>query len=188
MRADVRERERLANDVGPLETSLPNGWVVRDCDGERTNVCVYDGTQLLGDVELLSGYPLSPTDDPSDPQGTAITWAQRMITTFRDERAVTCPGFAFAPLEIRDVRVGGRSGARGGFTLTDASGRVVEHVINHYVLVDGAMNIVNTDAYATSGGCLPPSDIDPSFTPDRLAELDNGVLDRLVAGSPATAS
>lgn len=173
--------------TGTGAVDLPNGWTVRDCDGDRPQVCIYDEGTFLGDVELLAGFPLAPEEESGEPGAVAIQWAQRMVDDFRADRAQGCAAFRFEPLEVVGARVGGRPGARGGFTLTDGEGRVVEHVVNHYVVVDGQMTIVNTDAYATSGGCLPPADDSPSFTPDDLAALDRGILDRIVADSPATA-
>lgn len=166
------------------EVALPNGWAVRDCDGDRPHVCVYDGDTFLGDIEALAGYPLDPDDVTAEPRAVALAWARRMIDDFRADRSVGCAAFTFTPLEITHSSVGGQPGARGGFTLADDSGRVVEHVINHYVVIEGRMTIINTDAYATTGGCLPPAEESPSFTPEHLAELDNGILDRIVTGSP----
>ena len=169
-----------------FETDLPNGWTVRACDGARTNVCVYDAETFLGDIELNRGYPLSVEDDPSDPETTAQTWARNMVETFRDDRGAACPGFTFEALDITSAVVGGEPGARGGFVVRDAGGRMVEHVINSYVLTGDTMTIINADAYALEGGCLPPSDVDPSFTPDALEELKPH-LERIVADSPVVA-
>jgi hypothetical protein len=171
--------------TGPFETVLPNGWTIRDCEGERTNVCVYDGTRFLGDIELLPGFPLSPGEAALEARAVARKWAGDMITTFRDDRRTACPGFTFEPIEVADASVGGLPGARGGFVLRNERGDVVEHVITHYAVVDGTMSIIGTDAYVPTGGCLPPSEVDPSFTPERLDDLA-GVLDRIVADSPVT--
>ena len=169
-----------------FETDLPNGWTVRACDGARTNVCVYDAETFLGDIELNPGYPLSVEDDPSDPETTAQTWARNMVETFRDDRGAACPGFTFEALDVTSAVVGGEPGARGGFVVRDAGGRIVEHVLNSYVLTGDTMTIINADAYALEGGCLPPSDVDPSFTPDALEELKPH-LERIVADSPVVA-
>ena len=169
------------------DVALPNGWTVRDCEGDRTHVCIYEGTEFLGDIELLAGYPLEPAEDAGNPAALAETWARRMIEDFRADRARGCPAFTFTPLDVTATTVGGQPGARGGFKLTDQDGKVVEQVINHYVLVGKSMTILNTDAYAQSGGCLPPAEDSPSFIPEDLAELDRGsILDRIAAGSPVT--
>ena len=170
--------------IEDFEARLPNGWTVRECDGARTHVCVFDGDTFLGDIELNSGYPLSPEDDPTDPKATAEAWAGNMIDAFRDDRGTACPDFTFEALDITSVVVGGQAGARGGFVIRDGGDRIVEHVINHYVLTGETMTIINADAYALEGGCLPPSEIDPSFTPEALEELEP-YLERLVADSPA---
>lgn len=36
------------------EVLLPNGRTIRDCDGDRPHACVYDGTDFLGDIEVLA--------------------------------------------------------------------------------------------------------------------------------------
>lgn len=169
--------------TSPFEIDLGNGWAARDCEGDRTNVCVFDGSTLLGDVELLTGYPLEEGDEDEDPQVVAEQWALGMIEHFREDRATGCPDFTFTGDAVRPTSVGGRPGARGGFTLSDASGRVVERVINYYVIVDERAAIVNIDAYVAEGGCLGPSEYDPSFTPDRLAVLEP-LLDALIAATP----
>lgn len=170
--------------TGSFETQLPNGWVVRDCEGDRTHVCVYNGDAFLGDMELLSDYPLAPGEEEKDPQVVAREWATRFVSEFRDDRAQGCAAFVFDADPVSAAPVGGQPGARAGFTLKDGSGRAVERVINYYVLVDGTMSIVNTDAYVEEGGCLAPSEIDPAFGPEDLAEIEP-YLDRLVANSPA---
>ena len=172
--------------TGSFETELPNGWVARDCEGSRTHVCVYDGETFLGDVELVGGYPLEPGDREKDPQVVATEAATDMVGHFRADRAEGCAGFTFEGEAVSDATVGGQPGARGGFTLTDGSGRVVERVVNYYVVVGDQMSIINTDAYVEEGGCLGPSETDPSFTPANLAELEP-FLARLIADSPATA-
>ena len=170
-----------------FETPLPNGWTVRACEGGRTNVCVHEGSTFLGDIELLGPYPPSAEDADAEPQAVAVRWAKDMIDHFRADRAKGCADFTFTSLGATEVVVAGRPGARGGFTLADAEGRVVEQVVNHYTVVDGGIMIINTDAYALEGGCLGPSETDASFTPERLAALDRGLLDRIVETAPATA-
>lgn len=177
----------VMNWTGPFQTRLPNGWLVRDCEGSRTNVCVYDGETFAGDIELLADYPLEDRDLTADPKAVARKWAADMVTHFRDDRAQGCSAFTFRGDEVVTVTVGGRPGARSGFTLTDRSGRVVERVVNHYVIVDGKAAIVNTDAYVTEGGCLGPSELDPSFTPDAMKGVEP-YLDALVAATPITPS
>ena len=180
------EEPLVINWTGSFETELPNQWLVRDCEGERTHACVYDGDAFLGDVELVASYPLEPDDRERDPQVVATEAAADMVNLFRTDRAEGCAAFTFEGEAVSDATVGGQPGARGGFTLTDDSGRVVERVINHYVVVGEQMSVINTDAYVEEGGCLGPSETDPSFTPDNLAEFEP-FLDRLIADSPATA-
>lgn len=169
--------------TGDTSAPLPNGWELRGCDGDRTHVCIHDGPDLIGDIELLAGYPLDPADGALDDAATAQRWAQAMIDHFGQDRAQGCPDFTFHGDPVSPVTVGGRPGARGGFTLLDRTGRVVEVVINHYVVVDGRMTIINTDAYVENGGCLRPSEIDPSFTPEQLEQMEQ-YLDELLEHAP----
>ena len=168
---------------GPFDARLPNGWTVGDCEGTRPHVCVRDGSRLLGDIELVAGYPLDAADRALSPDRIAVAWATRMIEHFRVDRADGCPDFRFTASEVVPVTVAGRPGARGGFTLTDGAGRVVEKVVNHYLASADSVAIINTDAYARTGGCLGPAEADPSFVPEDLDSLLSH-LDRLVAASP----
>ena len=170
----------------PFEIGLPNGWTVRDCEGDRLNVCVHDGARLLGDIELLTGYPLDDQQRGQDPLTVLRQWAGEFLTAFRDDRAAGCPDFTFTADDVTVVTVGGQAATRAGFTLTDPGGRVVERVVNHYTVRDGTVAIVNADAYVAEGGCLGPSETDPSFTPDDLAGLEPH-LDRLLADTPLPA-
>lgn len=175
--------ESLAMDwTAPFETRLPNGWVVRECEGDRLNVCVYDGMDFLGDIELNPGYPLASEDVGQDPQEVARKLAGDMITHFRADRAEGCAAFSFAPDPVRDVTVGGQPGAKGGFILTDGNGQAVERVINYYVVLEDSYAIINADAYADEGGCLGPTEYDPTFAPGDIAELQP-YLDQLVAAA-----
>lgn len=174
---------------GPFGLTLPNGWTVRDCEGGRADACVYAGDDLLGDIELLTDYPLD--DDQRDAEGAVVLaeLADGFLAHFAEDRAAGCAGFTFVADEVRDVTVGGLPGKRASFSLLDADGVVVERVINHFVLPGDTYAIVNTDAYVVAGGCLGPSETDTSFVPDDLAALEP-YLDRLVAetGVSPTAS
>jgi hypothetical protein len=167
----------------PFELALPNGWIVRDCEGERLTTCVYDGEVFLGDIELAPGYPLDDDQAAQEPQELLRTWARDFLEDLAEDRADGCPAFTYTADEVVDATVGGQPGTRASFTLTDDTGRVVERVINHYTLHNGMLTLVNTDAYVEEGGCLGPSEFDPSFTPESLADLEP-YLDRLVADTP----
>lgn len=166
-----------------FETRLANSWIIRDCEGDRLNVCIYDGDAFIGDIELNPDYPLDPGDKGADPGAVATRLAHDMINHFGDDRAKGCATFTYKPDTVVDATVGGRPGASGGFTLVDRSGRVVERVRNYYVVTGNKYAIVNADAYAERGGCLGPSEYDPSLTPENFAELET-YLDQLVAATP----
>ncbi|MDP8931283.1 MAG: hypothetical protein M3O70_22610 [Actinomycetota bacterium] len=180
----------VMNWAAAFSLALPNGWVVRDCDGERTTVCLYDGDVVLGDIELLAAYPLDPDQVRQTPQALLRDWAADFVTQFREDRAQGCSTFTFTEDEPTDAVVGGQPATRAAFTLTDDSGHVVERVITYYTLQANTVTIVTIDAYVDDGGCLGPSEHDPSFRPQHLAELEP-YLNRLIAHTPlplATAS
>ncbi|MBW3619490.1 MAG: hypothetical protein KY461_04545 [Actinobacteria bacterium] len=169
----------------PFELTLPNGWTVRDCAGDRTDACVDADGEFLGDLELLTGYPLTEDQAAAEPAAVLSGLAHDFLAHFEEDRAAGCPGFTFVADEVRDAPVGGQPGKRASFSLRDADGAVVERVINHFTLQDGTYAIVNTDAYVTEGGCLGPSETDASFVPSGLATLEP-FLDRLVAETDLT--
>lgn len=171
---------------GSFELDLPNGWVVQDCEGDRTHVCVHDDDAQLGDIELLAGYPLDDAQKQQDPPAVLDGLAEGFLAHFREDRRAGCPHFSFVADEVRRATVGGHPATRASFSLIDGDGRVVERVVNHFALVDDSYAIVNTDAYVDTGGCLGPSETDPSFSPVELAMLEEH-LDRIVADSPLPA-
>jgi hypothetical protein len=173
--------------IDAFEIVLPSGWLVRDCLGERPTMCVWDGEELLGDVELATGYPLDPHEDGLGEAEILTGRATSFLEHFRADRAEGCEGFIFEADEITDATVGGKPAVRTGFTLWSADGVVVERVVNHYLMHDGLLALVNTDAYAVEGGCLPPSDVDASFNPEVLLRFEQH-LDRLVADTPVPAT
>lgn len=169
--------------TGSFALSLPNGWSVQDCEGDRMDACVYDRDGMLGDVELLTGYPLDERQTGQDQATVLAELASGFLEHFHDDRAAGCPDFEFVADDVRDTTVGGQPSKRAAFSLLDSHGQVVERVINHFTLQGDGYAIVNTDAYATEGGCLGPSEYDASFTPGNLATMEE-YLDRLVADSP----
>lgn len=177
------EQDLAMDWTGSFNLALPNGLTVRDCKGGRTHVCVHEGSTLLGDIDLAGDYPLTPEQADLRPAQTARDWAQNFVESFRDDRSQGCPDFTFEADPLTDAVVGGRRGARSGFTLQDASGAVVERVVNHFVRRGDTMTLVNTDAYATKGGCLGPAEADPSFTPEDFERIAP-YLDQLIADTP----
>jgi hypothetical protein len=163
--------------------TLPTGWTLRDCLGERPTMCVWDGATLLGDIELAEGYPLDPHEDGLTDAALLTGRAVSFLDHFRADRSQGCQGFTFEADEVTDATVGGVPAVRTGFTLWSADGVVVERVVSHYLVRDGLVALVSTDAYAAEGGCLPPSDGDDSFAPHDLLRFEP-VLDRVVADTP----
>lgn len=181
------EHDLAVDWTGAFDVALPDGWSLRDCEGDRLDVCVGDGEVTLGDVELLQGYPLDEAQVAQEEAVVLTELADGFLEDFRQDRADGCPDFEFVADEVRDVTVGGQPGKRAAFRLLDRDGATVEHVVNHFTLQGGTYAIVNTDAYVAEGGCLGVSEYDLSFAPRDLATFERH-LDDLVAGSPLPAA
>lgn len=162
---------------------LADGFILRDCEGERPDICVYAGERLLGDVELLPAYPLDDRQSTLEPGALLHEWATNFLAHFAQDRAQGCPEFSFSADPVAESSVAGLPAVRTGFTLHDRDGRPVERVVNYFTLVASEVALVNVDAYAAEGGCLPPSDTDLSFEPEELASFER-YLDALVGGTP----
>lgn len=153
------------------------GWTLGACEGDAPDICVFRDGELVGNLELAE-YPI---DEPSGaPLEIAEGRAESFLEFFADDRAKGCADFEFVADPIEEVAVGGVPGVKTGFRLVAQDGTVVERVINHFVVHDGVLFLVNTDAYVTDGGCLDPSETALEFEPDVLAEFEEHV-DRIIA-------
>lgn len=159
---------------------LDGGWILSECLGDAADICVRRDSEIVGNLELAE-YPLD--DEDEDPVEVARGRAEDFLRVFSEDRGRGCADFEFLPDAVQPATVGGKPGVRTGFTLLAADGRTVERVITHYVVHDGALFLVNTDAYVHAGGCLDQSDVDLEFEPDVLADLEPH-LDAIVAGTP----
>jgi hypothetical protein len=167
----------------PFEITLPTGWTLRDCEGKRPHLCVWDGEAFLGDIEIAGGYPLDPGEEDMTPEALLTARAEAFLEHFGRDRAEGCPGFSFTGDPVAGASMAGIPAVRTGFTLRAEDGLVVERVVNHYALHEGEVWLVNTDAYATDGGCLGPSETDPSFPPDAMTAIER-FLDDVVLRTP----
>lgn len=153
---------------------VPDAW---------SNAIVQRGHRI---VSGRQPQPLDETHLGQDHETVLTDLADGSLAALREDRSAGGPGFEFSADDVRDASVGGEPGKRAAFTLTDADGRVVERIVNHFALQGQTFVIVNTDAYVGDGGCLGPSETDASFAPEDLATLEQH-LDDLIADSPLPA-
>lgn len=160
--------------------TLVDGWSLSECPGDAADICVRRDGEIVGNLELAE-YPLE--DASADPLDVVQRHAEDFLRFFADDRARGCADFEFVADPVAEATVGGASGVKTGFRLVAGDGRVVERVITHYVVHDGALFLVNTDAYAVEGGCLDQSEVDLEFEPEVLADFEAHV-DAIVAATP----
>lgn len=170
-----------AHWTADFSLELDDTWSLRECEGDAPDICVERDGEIVGNLEL-SEYPLDEAEKEQAPADVARTRAQGFLDFFSGDRAEGCPDFQFVADPVDLTMVGGQPGARTGFRLLDATGRTVERVTTHYAVHDGALFLVNTDAYALDGGCLDQSEVDLQFTPDVLQGFEPYV-DRLVSAT-----
>lgn len=179
----TREDALVLAWTGTFDVSLPNGWDVRSCEGDRLDACVYAGDDRLGGFELLNGYPLGDSQLSQDAETVLSDLAAGFLEHFRQDRSVGCSEFVFVDDPVADVSVGGQPGKRAAFSLRDGNGRVVERVVNYFALQGDTYAIANAAAYVPDGGCLGLSEYDPYFAPADLDTLEQ-YLDEVIANSP----
>ncbi len=131
----------------------PAGWGVRPCEGTGPLLCVLDGSEQVGTIELfashietmpefagmLSGAGLEPGSiDYRDPAQAARirkafdAFIESNLKTFEEDRGIRYGGKAtFTRLPVQDIRIGDMPGVRYGFTVTDDTGQVVEKWPSH---------------------------------------------------------
>lgn len=166
----------------PFELTLPSGPVVRGCEGDRLDLCVYDGDEYIGGSEL-SQYPVAAEDVGADPAELIRARATDFLEHFREDRAQGCADFTYEAHDLEEATLGGEPALRASFTLRDADGRIVERVINHFTFHRENVWLATTTAYAETGGCLAPPEYDPWFRPEHLDVYEQD-LEALLAGTP----
>lgn len=162
--------------LGEFQLTLDNGWVVIPCDGDAPMICVADGDQHLGFVELGS-YSF---DDASPDHIAALQLhADDFLATMRSDRAAGCPDLTFEAFGPEEAVVDNRPGLRAGFQLTDADGTEVERHVLYWVVRDNVQWSITASGYATDG-CMEPIG---EFAPADLAVFEPA-LGNIVAQSP----
>lgn len=169
---------------GAPDTELPDGWVLRDCEGDAPIVCVHRGDELVGTLAFASFPPDGPLVGATD--GAEVVEALRAHGTMRmqglvDDRAIGCGEDYVGSVDDHvDLLVGGQPGVRSGFTAVQA-GELAEHVVTYATISEGQLWLLVAEA-AAEGTCMGDSELE-LFAP---ADLDAflPILDRVVAGTP----
>jgi len=150
--------------LGPIRT--PDGWSVRPCSGEAPLLCVYQGSTLLGSVELVT-FPLARhldfqkmlsdariplgSVDYTDPENaprarTALAaHAAAYLDELAQERSVAYPkGRTFAPVAPESIHIGGLPGVAYGFAGVDQDGRIVERWLTYAAFDNDTLYLFGT--------------------------------------------
>jgi hypothetical protein len=136
-----------------MSADAPAGWSVRSCEGTGPLLCVLDGSEQVGTIELFASHietmpefagvlrdaGLEPGSvDYRDPAQAARirkafdAFIESNLKTFEEDRSIRYGGKAtFTRLPVEDIRVGDMPGVRYGFTVTDDTGKVVEKWPSH---------------------------------------------------------
>ncbi|HEX6385675.1 MAG TPA: hypothetical protein VF177_13475, partial [Anaerolineae bacterium] len=130
--------------LGP--TPAPEGWQVKPCEGEAPLLCILDGEQTVGLVEL-NVYPLDTHTDfqailadlglepgtelePEEARAALADLAEQYFDVIEADRQVTYPDDAFIHIEPEPVRVGEMPGLAFGFVRENAAGEVQERYLS----------------------------------------------------------
>ncbi|MBE2197227.1 MAG: hypothetical protein IAE79_01375 [Anaerolinea sp.] len=137
--------------IEQVDLTPPEGRRVEPCEGEAPILCVNDGQQNAGYVELLI-FPLTSYaedhpirlvagDLPANPatytadQAAAIQQAltilaEEHLDVIAADRAITYPDDTFTPLPIEPAKMGALSALTFGFVHTNEAEEVVERYLN----------------------------------------------------------
>jgi hypothetical protein len=129
-------------------SEAPAGWSVRPCEGNGPLLCMFDGSEQVGTIELFAshietlpefagmlsdaGLEVGSIDYRDPAQAAQIREAfdafiESNLKTFEEDRQIRYRGKAtFTRLPVEDIRIGDMPGVRYGFTVADESGKLVE--------------------------------------------------------------
>jgi hypothetical protein len=178
---EVPEPTLVADWTGQFTIELPNGWRVEHCDGDAPMLCVLDGDTHIGVIELAE-FPLGDEYDGDD-RAYLDAHVASFLAEMRADRETGCAHLDFEPEPTAEVEVGGTSGYRTGFVMSDDAGDVLERHIVYVAVHDGALFVVNAAAY-DEGACLE------RLGEFRVADLDvlREYLDGIVGATPLPAA
>ena len=142
----VATRNIFETILGPAVA--PPGWSVRPCEGTGPLLCMFDGSEQVGTIELFASHIETLPEfaqmlrdagleigsiDYRDPNQAALIrqafdpFIESNHGTFEEDRRIRYGGTAtYTRLPVEDIRIGDMPGVRYGFTVTDESGQVVE--------------------------------------------------------------
>lgn len=133
-------------------TSAPEGWQVQPCEGEAPWLCITNGQDFVGLVELgvypldthpefqaiLADLGLEPGVDlqPGDARAALSALAENYLDVIREDREITYPDDPFIPIGPEPVQVGQLPGVTVGFVRENSAGEVLERYLS-YAAFDG---------------------------------------------------
>jgi hypothetical protein len=156
------------------KTSVPDAWKVAPCQDNATLLCVSDGGERLGTVEIgvypvnnnpefqkyltASGIPLGSKADYQNPeyQAKVIKALQAWVADFytnltKNRQGVYGNKVIFSTYPPQQVTIGKLPGIRYGFVGIKSEGGVEEQHIGH-ITYDGAKLYVITTSFAPGAG------------------------------------
>jgi hypothetical protein len=131
-----------------VEVAGLDDYQIRFCEGEAPILCVSQGGEWIGGIELGS-Y----ADGATMLAAGVEAWVEEFMEWLVDDRRRGCdPGYDVAGDDIAPAPFAGSTGWRYGLT-GSIDGRVVERVVRHIVLVDGVLHSLGLNGLADDG-CL----------------------------------
>ena len=156
MSIDVSPTNVFGYILGP--TAAPEGWRVEACQGNGPLLCVFEGTEHVGTLELnmshwetlpdfqaiLKNQSLEPgaISYRDEEQAAKLLAALRVYVeeyhkTFEEDREIRYRGEAtYKRMDMQETRIADIPGVRYGFTVEDKAGKVLERWIS-YAAFDG---------------------------------------------------
>lgn len=164
--------------LGP--TSAPAGWQVTPCDNPIL-LCVYEGDDLLGTVELFTETVAGSTFETmlAEANGDRIqaltTWSEQHYATLEQDRKMGDSTVTFSSVPPEEVAVGGLPGLRYGFTTAHANGALIDRTFG-YVTTDGETLYVFVTGVISGdpGGTFSDNAVAQQFEP-YLADIIAGL-------------
>jgi hypothetical protein len=145
---DVRVEATVDWTARTLTISGLDGYELDFCEGEGPFLCVVRDGEWIGAIELGTW-----ADDGGVLDDGPDAWVADFLSALEEDRRTGChPDFQLAGVDAEPMPFGGATGFRYGFT-GSIDGRPVERVVNHLVVIDGAVHVLSLNALADDG-CL----------------------------------
>lgn len=160
-------------DFAPVE--LPNGWLLRHCEGDAPILCIEEGDTTIGAVRL-SAYPAEPGLD-------LAAHVEDLYDSLSAERAEICgPDYVVLPEPARLLQLDGDPAVRFAYTAT-RGGAPTERFIGVIVAAADARYSVVAEAYSEDA-CVAVDEV--VFSPTDLDTFEAWFLD-IVEGAELSA-